>query len=50
MRGIRKGKGHIVITPAAHAMWGIKRFSPELGYQVNRLLWCWLGKDISISA
>ncbi len=50
VRGIRKGKGHIVITPAAHAMWGIKRFSPELGYQVNRLLWCWLGKDISISA
>ncbi len=49
VRGIRQGKGHIVITPMAHAMWSIKRLSPELGYQVNRLLWRWLGKNMGIS-
>lgn len=39
VRGIERAKGHIVITPSAHVMWSLKRFSPELGYRVNRFLW-----------
>ena len=45
VRGIEKDKGHILITPTAHAMWSLKRFSPELGYQASRLLWSLLGKN-----
>ena len=50
VRGVRKGKGQIVITPTAHAMWNLKRFSPELSFQINRLLWNIVGKNVGAKA
>ncbi|MEW6777265.1 MAG: SDR family oxidoreductase [Bdellovibrionota bacterium] len=49
VRGILKNKGHILITPTTHALWGLKRLSPELGYQFNRLLWKSIAKNIGVT-